>query len=248
MWKCDKIKYKVWYRIHQVPLDVSNLDVLKIIPSALMWSEILWFFTFLSRTMYEQVITKQRNTWKHSKWEIWFTAKKGEIWVKSRLLWPWSFSSPLSPIRDQTHCNKGSPLGQDKCVLTIHLFFVDAAHNSRLQTLADQTIYVEVDDNSQMTIAPAIINSAEKGWKTHLPVLVQMCTVSYVLPRVLLCSHALIFYPCTRSYVLAKGEIWQRFVRKIYRSTKTWMLNAITEGQLWPRNGNAGYRRLHRIN
>ena len=75
-YECDRIKYKVWYRIHQVPL-VSNLDVLKIIPSALMWSESLWFFTFLSRTMYEQVITTQSNTWKHSKWEIWFTAKKG---------------------------------------------------------------------------------------------------------------------------------------------------------------------------
>ena len=60
-YKCDKIKYKVWYRIHQVPL-VSNLDVLKIIPSALMWSEILWFFNFLSKTIYEQVITTQSNT------------------------------------------------------------------------------------------------------------------------------------------------------------------------------------------
>ena len=61
---------------------------------------------------------------------MWFTAKKGG---KYGLKADCSDPDPSHPLSFSNQGPDSLQQGLDKCVLTIHLFFVDAAHNSRLQ-------------------------------------------------------------------------------------------------------------------
>ena len=91
-YKCDKIKYKVWYRSASC-FEFRCAEDYPFSPNVVWISLVPYLFCqeqCMNKLWRRRAIHENIPSGKYG-----LPQKRGEIWVKSRLLWPWSFSSPL---------------------------------------------------------------------------------------------------------------------------------------------------------